>query len=134
MNHGVLRNPSLLVAASALRAALFPIPVITIFWKDQISRTVFGVVFYLGFMTVQGLYGPLLASVLQADAPHEDRASVLSLNTLLFRLASVIVLPPVGALADRFGLEPVLVGLGFGSAAVAMAAWWVFARAHGTTK
>jgi MFS family permease len=97
------------------------------------SRTVFGVVFYLGFMTLRGLQGPLLASVLQADAPHEDRASVLSLNTLLFRLASVIVLPPVGALADRFGLEPVLAGLGFGAAATAVAAWWVFVRAHGTT-
>jgi MFS family permease len=98
------------------------------------SRTIFGVVFYLGFMTVRGLQGPLLASVLQADAPHEDRASVLSLNTLLFRLASVIVLPPVGALADRFGLEPVLVGLGCGTAATALAAWWVFAGAHGRPK
>jgi hypothetical protein len=77
---------------------------------------------------------PLLASVLQADARHEDRASVLSLNTLLFRLASVIVLPPVGASADRFGLEPVLVGLGFGTVALAVAAWWGFVHAHGTTK
>jgi hypothetical protein len=36
----------------------------------------------------------------QSDAPAEDRAGVLSLNTLLLRLISVFVLPPVGALAD----------------------------------
>lgn len=36
-----------------------------------------GVIFYLGFMTVRGLQGPLLTAVLQADAPANDRATVL---------------------------------------------------------
>ena len=89
------------------------------------------VVFYLGFMTVRGLQGPILAGILQADAPAEDRASVLSLNMLLFRLATVIVLPPVGALADRIGVEPTLVILSFVSLTAALAAWAAFARAHG---
>ena len=88
------------------------------------------VVFYLGFMTVRGLQGPLLAGVLQADAPPEDRASVLSLNALLFRLAAVVILPPVGALADRVGIEPTLGVLGALSLAAALAAWAAFARAH----
>lgn len=88
------------------------------------------VVFYLGFMTVRGLQGPLLAGVLQSDAPPEDRASVLSLNALLFRLAAVIVLPPVGALADRVGIEPTLGVLAALSLAAALAAWTAFARAH----
>jgi hypothetical protein len=59
-----------------------------------LSTSAAGFVFYLGFMVVRGLQGPLLAAVLQADAPAEDRASVLSLNTLLFRLTSVVALPP----------------------------------------
>ena len=89
-----------------------------------------GFAFYLGFMVVRGLQGPLLASVLQADAPPEDRASVLSLNTLLFRLATVGILPLIGALADRVGLDAVLLLLGAVSAAVALGAWWPFWRAH----
>jgi hypothetical protein len=89
------------------------------------------VVFYLGFMTVRGLQGPILAGVLQADAPPEDRASILSLNMLLFRLAAVVALPPVGALADRIGIEPTLVVLSCVSLTVALAAWAAFARAHG---
>ena len=94
------------------------------------STTAVGVVFYLGFMTVRGLQGPLLASVLQSDAPPEDRASVLSLNALLFRLASVVVLPPVGALADRWGIEPVLRLLGLVAGIVTLLVWLLFARAH----
>ena len=94
------------------------------------STTAVGVVFYLGFMTVRGLQGPLLASVLQSDAPPEDRASVLSLNALLFRLASVVVLPPVGALADRWGIEPVLGLLGLVAGMVTLLVWLSFARAH----
>ena len=87
-------------------------------------------VFYLGFMTVRGLQGPLLATVLQEDTPSEDRASVLSLNALLFRLAAVVVLPPIGALGDHLGLEITLGLLGLLSLTVALAAWAAFARAH----
>ena len=89
-----------------------------------------GVIFYLGFMTVRGLQGPLLTTVLQADAPAEDRASVLSLNALLFRLAAVVVLPPVGALVDRWGLENVLQLLALLIGVTAFPAWALFACAH----
>ncbi|MGH7847099.1 MAG: MFS transporter [Candidatus Binatia bacterium] len=92
-----------------------------------------GIIFYLGLMTVRGLQGPILASVLQTDAPADDRASVLSLNTLLFRLVSVIVLPPIGGLADRLGIEFVLVLLGIVAAGATVGAWLVFARAHHLT-
>jgi MFS family permease len=95
-----------------------------------ISTSAVAVVFYLGFMSVRGLQGPLLANVMQADAPPEDRASVLSLNTLLFRLASVVVLPPVGALADRWGIEPVLAFLGIVAGIATLVVWFLFTRAH----
>src|SRR4051812_2333744 len=35
----LLRNPRLLAASAALRFALFPIPIITLFWKDQIGMS-----------------------------------------------------------------------------------------------
>jgi predicted MFS family arabinose efflux permease len=89
------------------------------------------VVFYLCFMTTRGLQGPILVSLIQADAPDRDRASVLSLNALCFRLAFVACGPAVGALADRIGLEP---ALGVLAAVVALAsavALAAFGRAHG---
>ena len=72
---------------------------------------------YLLFMTMRGLQGPILTTVLQEDAPAADRASVLSLNTL--------ALPPhvrrlrarrSGASSTRVGLEPALgvLAAGFG--------------------
>jgi MFS family permease len=114
----VLLGCSVLAGASYLALAL--------------GSSALAVVFYLGFMTVRGLQGPLLAAALQADAPPEDRASVLSLNALLFRLAAAVVLPPVGALADRIGIEPTLGVLAALSVAVCLAAWSAFARAHGS--
>jgi hypothetical protein len=56
-------------------------------------------------MTIRGLQAPLLATVMQHDAPPEDRASVLSIATLLFRLAFVVAGPPIGALVDLAGME-----------------------------
>jgi hypothetical protein len=100
------------------------------YWGLALSSSPSAVVFYLGFMIVRGLQGPLLAAVLQKDAPSEDRASVLSLNTLLFRLAAVIILPPIGAVGDTMGLEPVLGLMGAISLIAAVAAWLAFARAH----
>jgi hypothetical protein len=97
------------------------------------SSSPWGVIFYPGFMTVRGLQGPLLAAVLQADAPAEDRASVLSLNALVFRVAAVVVLPPVGALGDSLGVESVLGLLGVAPLVAALAAWAAFARAHATS-
>jgi predicted MFS family arabinose efflux permease len=100
------------------------------YWGLAIGGSPSAVAFYLGFMSVRGLQGPLLAAVLQKDAPAEDRASVLSLNALLFRLAAVIVLPPVGAVGDAIGLEAVLAVMGAVSLMAALAAWLAFARAH----
>jgi hypothetical protein len=39
VNPNSARNPTLLVLAGALRAALFPIPVITIFWQEEIGMS-----------------------------------------------------------------------------------------------
>ncbi len=85
---------------------------------------------YLCFMTTRGLQSPILATVIQADAPHEDRASVLSLNALCFRLAFVACGPAVGALVDRFTLEPTLGALAAASALASAATLTQFRRAH----
>jgi hypothetical protein len=88
------------------------------------------VVAYLCFMTTRGLQSPVLATVIQADAPHEDRASVLSLNALCFRLAFVAIGPAVGVLVDRMTLEPALAMLAIASGVASSGALVAFRRAH----
>ena len=43
-----------------------------------------------------------------AGRAPEDRASVLSIATLVFRLSFVVAGPPIGALVDRLGMETAL--------------------------
>jgi MFS family permease len=90
-----------------------------------------GVAFYLAFMTLRGLQGPILVRVMQADAPPEDRASVLSLAALLFRLTFAVVGPPIGALVDRLGIDAALALLAVGFTAASLLALSAFTRAHG---
>jgi hypothetical protein len=87
------------------------------------------IVFYLCFMTIRGLQGPILATVMQHDAPPEDRASVLSIATLMFRLSFVVAGPPIGALVDRAGMETALSLLAVGLGAMALLAFRAFAAA-----
>jgi predicted MFS family arabinose efflux permease len=94
------------------------------------SASAWAIAFYLCFMTIRGLQGPILSTVMQEDAPAEDRASVLSLAALLFRLAFVVAGPPVGILVDRTGMNAALAVLALVSGVAALAAYLVFARAH----
>ena len=88
------------------------------------------VAFYLCFMTLRGLQGPIVASALQRDAPEHDRASVLSLAALAFRLAFVVAGPPIGALVDRVGMGPALIVLAVGFTSASLLALRAFLRAH----
>jgi MFS family permease len=95
-----------------------------------VGESALSFLFYLCLLTVRGLQGPLLVRALQDDAPPEDRASVLSLNTLLFRVAFTILGPLVGRLVEQVGMPAALAGLGIGLTAGALAAWEAFRRAH----
>jgi predicted MFS family arabinose efflux permease len=92
-----------------------------------------GVAFYLLIMTVRGLQIPLLRQRLQADAPPEDRATVLSLNAMAFRLAFVAGGPLIGVLLSRLPLDRVLVVLGVLLATGSALALAAFMRAHDAT-
>ena len=93
------------------------------------SDSAWGAAAYLLLMTLRGLQGPLLVAAIQRDAPREDRAGVLSLNSLLFRLAFVLIGPIVGAGVDRFGMPPVLGALAVASGAACLASYAAFRRA-----
>ena len=96
----------------------------------SLSHAAWGIVFYLCFMTIRGLQGPILATVMQQDAPPEDRASVLSIATLVFRLSFVVAGPPIGAMVDRLGMETALGILAVVLGALALLAFRTFSVAR----
>lgn len=98
-----------------------------------LSPAAWGIAFYLCFMTLRGLQAPILVGVMQQDAPAEDRASVLSIAALVFRLSFVVAGPPIGALVDRAGMETALGALAVVFGAVALMAFAAFSRAHEAT-
>jgi predicted MFS family arabinose efflux permease len=94
------------------------------------STSAAAVVFYLCFMTARGLHTPILMSALQRDAPADARASVLSLNALLFRLGFALIGPPVGKLVDRLGLAAALAVLAVVCSAATLICFHLFRRVH----
>jgi MFS family permease len=93
------------------------------------SSSAWGVAFYLCFMTLRGLQAPVLVGVIQEESPSEDRASVLSVAALLFRLSFVLAGPPIGMLVDRAGMETTFGVLSIAFTAASFAAFFVFSRA-----
>ncbi|HUG35419.1 MAG TPA: MFS transporter, partial [Candidatus Limnocylindrales bacterium] len=129
---GVSLASGRLAAAFGVRATLLGCCLLVPLGYAGLAATAsaWGDVFYLCFMTLRGLQGPILARVMQEDAPAADRASVLSLATLLFRLAFVFAGPPVGVLVDHAGMPVALVVLAAAFTAAALATFTAFARAH----
>ena len=99
----------------------------------SVSPAAWGIAFYLCFMTLRGLQGPILAGVMQQEAPAEDRASVLSIAALVFRLSFVVVGPPIGALVDRAGMDTALGALAVVFGAGALLIFAAFSRVHAAT-
>jgi MFS family permease len=133
---GVTLASARVLGALGLRASLLGCCVLVLVGYAGLAATssAWGIAFYLCFMTLRGLQGPILATVMLEDAPTEDRASVLSLAALLFRLAFVVAGPLIGALVDRVGMEPALAVLAVAFTAASLGALAVFVRAHATAR
>ncbi|HSR87823.1 MAG TPA: MFS transporter, partial [Pontiella sp.] len=69
------------------------------------SQVIWGFAFYFLLTIMRGIQGPFLRLALQKQSDRHERASILSLKSLVFRLGFVITGPLVGALADRSGLS-----------------------------
>lgn len=64
-----------------------------------------GFLFYYLLTCMRGLRGPLLLNFAQRQIPSENRAGLLSLQSLCFRLAFVATGPLIGRLADTVGVQ-----------------------------
>jgi MFS family permease len=69
------------------------------------SQAIWSFAFYFLLTIMRGIQGPFLRLTLQKQSDRHERASILSLKSLIFRLGFVITGPLVGILADRFGLS-----------------------------
>lgn len=74
--------------------------------------TWWGFVFYFLLTAMRGLQGPRMRHHVQNASRRENRASVLSLKSLLFRLIFVVSGPLVGYSADTLGLHATFLLLG----------------------
>jgi len=65
---------------------------------------VWGFLFYYLLTSMRGLRGPMMLNLTQKECPSANRAGILSLQSLCFRLLFVCTGPLVGMLADRSGV------------------------------
>jgi MFS family permease len=66
---------------------------------------VWGFLFYYLLTSMRGLRGPMMLNLTQKECPSANRAGILSLQSLCFRLLFVCTGPLVGMLADRAGIS-----------------------------
>ena len=65
----------------------------------------FGFLFYYLLTCMRGLRGPMFLNHAQSESPSANRASILSLQSLAFRVAFIVTGPLVGMLADRLAVQ-----------------------------
>jgi predicted MFS family arabinose efflux permease len=66
---------------------------------------VWGFLFYYLLTIMRGLRGPMLLDHLQAESPSANRASILSLQSVSFRIFFACTAPFVGKMADTLGVQ-----------------------------
>lgn len=87
-----------------------------------------GFLFYYLLTVMRGLQGPTMRALLQNASERANRASILSLHSLVFRLGFVLTGPVVGRIADTQGLTVAFLGLGIFFALALPLAGWSFVR------
>ena len=73
-----------------------------------LTHALLGFVFYFAICLGRGLHSPILNHLQQRQIPSRDRASLLSINSLVFRLSFFLLGPLLGVGIDRFGEHVIL--------------------------
>jgi MFS family permease len=90
------------------------------------TAAVWGFVWYFLLTLMRGLQGPLLRLQLQKHSDRQERASIFSLKSLIFRLGFIAAAPLVGVLADRSGLATTFLTLLIGLSVLLVPLAWLF--------
>ena len=63
-----------------------------------------GIVFIMGIYIVRGLCSPIILNAVNQQISSSVRATILSINSLVFRIAFAVIAPIIGAIASRYNL------------------------------
>ncbi len=90
-----------------------------------------GFLFYYLLTCMRGLRGPMLLNHAQQQIPSANRAGILSLQSLCFRLSFVCTGPLIGILADAVGVQQTFLLLCYAFALVLPPVAWLYVRQLG---
>lgn len=88
----------------------------------------FGFLFYYLLTSMRGMRGPIFLNYTQAESPSANRASIISLQSLAFRIAFIATGPLVGRLADEMGVQQAFQILLYGFLLALPPLSWLFFR------
>ena len=89
---------------------------------------VWGFMFYYLLTCMRGLRGPMLRNYAQQEIPSANRAGILSLESLVFRISFVCTGPLVGKVADHVGVQQTFLYICYAFALIMPAVAWLFLR------
>ncbi len=89
---------------------------------------VWGFLFYYLLTIMRGLRGPMLLNYAQKEIPSANRAGILSLQSLVFRIGFVCTGPIIGRFADKGGVQQTFLLLCAAFALILPPIAWLFLR------
>ncbi len=87
-----------------------------------------GFLFYYLLTAMRGLRGPMMLQHAQSETPSANRAGILSLQALLFRILFTVTGPLVGMLADAVGVRQTFHLLAYPFLLILPGVTWLFCR------
>jgi len=109
-------------------AALFIALIIAGYAGLSLTAWVWSFLFYYLLTAMRGLQGPIMRNHLQQASRRSNRASILSLGSLSFRVLFVATGPLVGLAADHLGLRPTFGILAVLFAVALLPSAWLFLK------
>ena len=91
---------------------------------------VYGTVFIMTIYLVRGLCSPLILNAINQQISSSARATILSINSLVFRIAFAIVAPIIGAIASDSSLFAGLTVAGCVFLVSGLFCWWRLVRVN----
>ena len=87
-------------------------------------QQVWGMVFIMSIYLVRGLCSPLILNAINRQISSSVRATILSINSLIFRIAFAVIAPVIGAISSRYNLFTGLVVAGSLFLIFGWFCWW----------
>ena len=91
-------------------------------------QQVYGLVFIMSIYLVRGLCSPLIFNAINQQISSSVRATILSINSLVFRIAFALIAPVIGAIASRYSLFAGLAVAGCMFLGFGLFFWWQLVR------